>query len=177
MGQINISKIIDNDDIIVPPNGVLGIFNDEGVLQTVNSVGEITPLSGGLRQASVEISAAEVADLENTSKVLVPAAGTGVVNVFIDGYIKVIPISGTLSVANAEIRAGGNTIVAETTAFGGSVERRFKFVDINSGVAANDDYSYITNNEITLVSSGPLTGGSASAIVYFTWTQYNENLL
>jgi hypothetical protein len=178
MGQINISRIASSQSIIIPPFGVDGLYNDSGILYQIDNVGSIQPL-GAVKQIAVTMSNSDIQNLLTTPKLLIPGGGNGVVTQVISGYINLNLTSaftpGGSSVV-LELYEGGN----EETFFNNCIQAtqsgRFRFIEKHDPLVQNIT-TYTTNNDITLTIGTTFSTGSASAVVYLSYTQYNENLL
>lgn len=207
MGQINIGRTLDITQVQTPPTGVDGFYNLNGDLFRIDSSGNTySVLSSGItgtgstgklpvwtgtstigssniemRQIAITVSSSEVATLDTAPKQLLTGGGAGKVNVPVDVWIKVTPISGTISApVPTFITAGGPgnpPALMSCNPFGGSVgnTRRFRFTPEENTNATIDEFSYIDNNEILLQTQVAPTGGSASAVVYMTYFVYDEN--
>lgn len=133
MGQLNIGRIVDTTQVVIPPSGVDGFYNLNGDLFRVDSggntysvitsgitgtgsVGFLPVWTGAssiessnikLKQIAITISNAELATLDTIGKQLVTGGGSGIVNQVQSAYIKVEPTAGTFSASLAYIFTGG----------------------------------------------------------------------
>lgn len=133
MGQLNIGRIVDTTQVLIPPTGVDGFYNLGGDLYRVDDSGntysvitsgitgtgsaDFLPVWTGassiassnikLKQIAITVSNAELATLDTLGKQLVTAGGSAIVNQVQTAYIKVTPTAGTFSAALAYIFSGG----------------------------------------------------------------------
>jgi len=176
MGQLNIGRITDPTQIVIPPTGVDGFYNENGTLYEIDSTGKTQPL--GVKQIAVTISNTELFDLAVTPKVLVPAAGADVVNQVISGYIVfdiVTPFSPT-PLPILEIYEGGVEETFFNSGLIAGVSGRWRFIEKHDPTSATAS-TMALNNNITLSAGSTFSAGTGSATVYLTYTQFNESTL
>lgn len=179
MGQINITRIADSSEIIIPPADVDGIYNDGGEFYIINSSNEISALGGGIRQIAVTVSHAEILDLYNTKKVLIPAGGNGTVNQIINAYALYTYLGGggysgntILNIYQSSVNYSLQADMLAATASG-----RYMFYQGGVGLGAAIPTLEVTGTVSLSTLTGNPTGGSASLTIYLTYQQWNENIL
>lgn len=180
MGQLNISRITSTQSIITPPQNVDGIYNDGGTFYQINDLGSVQPLNS-VKQIAVTISAAEFFDLYTTPKVLVPPAGNDVTNVFLNGFIEMdltTPFVQDSMPPLLYIFEGGTeeTFIVTNFWYSSGMYRIVERHDPGT-VGTQSATTYTKNNAITLTSVATYSAGTASATVYLSYAQFNDNLL
>ena len=129
-----------------------------------------------IRQIAVTVSGVEILSLYSSPKTLVPKDGGASTRVHqvISAYVKVIPSTGNYSSnTTLAIYEGGNGYTHTCNALGSTQIRRYRFIPVDTStslVQTQDDDNAITLS--TLV--GNPSGGTGSAVVYLTYTTYDE---
>lgn len=128
-----------------------------------------------IKQIAVTVSNAEILQLYSTPKVLVPKDGVSTrVQQVISAYAKIIPATGNYtSNTTLAIYEGGNGYTHTCNALGSTQIRRYRFIPTDTStslIQTQDDDGTITLSTLT----GNPSGGTASLVVYLTYTTYDE---
>lgn len=179
MGQINISRITSSQSIILPPQGVDGIYNDGGDFYVINSNNDLFPLGGNIKQIAVTVSHAEVLDLYNTKKVLIPAPGNGRVTQVVNAYVHLTYLGGGGYSGNTilNIYQSSQNYSLVTDMLAATASGRFAFYPSAVGLGAAIPTLETSGTVSLSTSGGNPTGGSASLTIYLTYQEWNENIL
>lgn len=179
MGQINIARISDISEVIIPPADVDGIYNDGGEFYIINSSNEISALGGGIKQIAVTVSHAEVLDLYNTKKVLIPAGGNGIVNQIVNAYVLYNYLGGGGYSTNTTlaIYQSSQNYTLQADMLAATASGRYMFYQGGVGLGAAIPTLEVSGTVSLSTVSGNPTGGSASLTIYLTYQQWNENIL